>query len=96
MERMKFGVPVIAMPMHLDQPFNARLVEDVGVGLEVMRNESGELEREEIAKVIKAVVVEEGGKCVRNKVKEVSVGIRNKGDEEIDEVEYAIVQLCGV
>lgn len=96
MESMKFGVPIIAMPMHLDQPLDARIVEDVGVGLEVMRNESGELERKEIAKVIKAVVVEEGGERVRNKVKEVSIGIRNKGDEEIDEVEDAIVKLCGV
>lgn len=26
MESMKFGVPIIAMPMHLDQPLNARLV----------------------------------------------------------------------
>ncbi|XP_030526543.2 beta-D-glucosyl crocetin beta-1,6-glucosyltransferase-like [Rhodamnia argentea] len=96
MESMKFGVPIIAMPMHLDQPFNARLVEDFGVGLEVMRNESGELERKEIAEVIKALVVEEGGEGVRKKVKEVSVGIRNKGDEEIDEVEDALVKLCVV
>ncbi|KAI6669281.1 hypothetical protein NL676_004166 [Syzygium grande] len=44
-ESIKFGVSIITMPMHLDQPLNMRLVEDVGVGLEVMRNESGELER---------------------------------------------------
>ncbi|XP_048140650.1 UDP-glucosyltransferase 29-like [Rhodamnia argentea] len=96
MESMKFGVPIIAMPMHLDQPLNARLVEDVGVGSEVMRNESGELEREEIAAVIKGVMVDDGGEHVRNKVKEVSAGIRSKGDEEMDEVEDAIVKLCGV
>ncbi|KAI6669275.1 hypothetical protein NL676_004160 [Syzygium grande] len=94
---MKFGVPIIAMLMHLDQPLNARLVKDVGVGLEVMRNESGELERDEIATVIKAVVVEEGGEeCLRHRVKEVSIGFRNKEDEEIDEVEDAIVKHCGV
>ncbi|KAL3718891.1 hypothetical protein ACJRO7_003920 [Eucalyptus globulus] len=96
MESKKFGVPIIAMPMHLDEPFNARLVEGFGDGLEVMRNESGDLEREEIAKAIKAVVVEEGGECVRNKVKEVGVGIGNKGDEDVDEVEDAIVKLCGL
>ncbi|KAI3427722.1 Glycosyltransferase [Psidium guajava] len=96
MESMKYRVPIIALPMHLDQPLNARIVEDVGVGLEVMRNESGELEREQIAKVIKGVVVEDGGECVRNKVKEVSIGIRNKGDEELDQVEDEIVKLCGM
>ena len=37
MESMKFGVPIIAMPMHLDQPVNARLVEALGAGVEVKR-----------------------------------------------------------
>ncbi|KAF2323278.1 hypothetical protein GH714_034438 [Hevea brasiliensis] len=45
MESMKFGVPIIAMPMNLDQPVNSRIVEDAGVGIEVRRNKSGELER---------------------------------------------------
>ncbi|EEF39339.1 glucosyl/glucuronosyl transferases, putative [Ricinus communis] len=60
MESMKFGVPVIAMPMNLDQPLNARVVEEAGVGIEVNRNiKSGEgLDREEIAKTIRKVVLE--------------------------------------
>ncbi|KAL6520727.1 hypothetical protein OROHE_016908 [Orobanche hederae] len=58
MESMMFGVPVIAMPMHLDQPFNALVVKEVGVGQEVERDENGRLKREEIAKVIRNVVVE--------------------------------------
>ncbi|GFS43022.1 UDP-glucosyl transferase 72E1 [Actinidia rufa] len=37
LESLKFGVPVIAMPMKYDQPMNARLVEDVGVAAEVKR-----------------------------------------------------------
>ncbi|KAL3718899.1 hypothetical protein ACJRO7_003928 [Eucalyptus globulus] len=94
MESMKSGVPIIAMPMLHDQPLNARMVEEVGVGLEVKRNESGELERLEIAKVIKHVVVEKDGDSVRKKTKEMSDIIRNKGEEEIDEVVDALVQLC--
>ncbi|GKB36995.1 beta-D-glucosyl crocetin beta-1,6-glucosyltransferase, partial [Tanacetum coccineum] len=34
MEAMKFGVPVIAMPMYLDQPVNGRLVVEIGIGKE--------------------------------------------------------------
>ena len=30
MESMKFGVPIIAVPVHFDQPLNNRLVEEVG------------------------------------------------------------------
>ncbi|KAK3408863.1 hypothetical protein EUGRSUZ_J01013 [Eucalyptus grandis] len=94
MESMKSGVPIIAMPMLHDQPLNARMVEEVGVGLEVKRNESGELERLEIGKVIKDVVVEKDGDSVRKKTKEMSDIIRNKGEEELDEVVDALVQLC--
>ncbi|KAF3613161.1 putative cyanidin-3-O-glucoside 2-O-glucuronosyltransferase-like [Capsicum annuum] len=59
MESMKFGVPIIAMPMHLDQPLNARLVEYTGVGVEAARDKDGKLQSEEIAKAIRKVVVEE-------------------------------------
>ncbi|XP_076886488.1 mogroside IIIx synthase-like [Bidens hawaiensis] len=41
LEAMKFGVPIIAMPMHLDQPVNARLAVEVGVAVEVLRDENG-------------------------------------------------------
>ncbi|GJY20541.1 putative auxin efflux carrier component 1c [Tanacetum coccineum] len=37
LEAMKFLVLIISMPMHLDQPINARLVVEVGVILEVVR-----------------------------------------------------------
>lgn len=95
MESMKLGVPIIAMPMHLDQPLNARLVEDVGVGMEVRRNENGRIEREEMARVIKEVVVEKNGEKVRRKAREMSENIRKKGDEEIDEVVDELSQLSG-
>ncbi|KAM4072952.1 hypothetical protein ACB094_11G178700 [Castanea mollissima] len=55
MESMKFGAPIIAMPMHLDQPVNARLVEELGAGVEVKRDTNGRLEREEVAKVIRKI-----------------------------------------
>lgn len=37
LESMKFGVPIIALPVHLAQPPNARLVEELGVGVEVKK-----------------------------------------------------------
>ncbi|KAK4403999.1 Beta-D-glucosyl crocetin beta-1,6-glucosyltransferase [Sesamum angolense] len=60
-ESIEFGVPIIAMPMHLDQPMNAKLVAELGVGVEVKRDNEGRLQREEIAKVIRDVVVGESG-----------------------------------
>ncbi|KAL6567993.1 UDP-glucosyltransferase 29 [Orobanche gracilis] len=94
MESMMFGVPVIAMPMHLDQPFNALVVKEVGVGQEVERDENGRLKRKEIAKVIRNVVVEKRGETVRRKAKEMREKIRAHGEKEIDEVVEELVKLC--
>ncbi|KAM3685198.1 hypothetical protein ACJW31_11G100000 [Castanea mollissima] len=94
MESMKFGVPIIAMPMHLDQPVNARLVEELGVGVEVKRDMNGRLEGEELAKVIRKVVVEKITEGIRRKGSEFKENIRSKGDEEIDGVVKELVQLC--
>ncbi|CAI9756251.1 unnamed protein product [Fraxinus pennsylvanica] len=44
--RVHFGIPIIAVPVHLDQPINARFVEDIGVGVEVVRDSTGQLHRE--------------------------------------------------
>ncbi|KAA8534524.1 hypothetical protein F0562_032041 [Nyssa sinensis] len=95
MESMTFGVPIIALPMHLDQPLNAKLVEEVGVGVEVMRRNNGRLEREEIAQAIRKVVVEKNGEDVRTKARELSEEIRMKGEQDIDGVAEELIQLVG-
>ncbi|XP_059648469.1 UDP-glucosyltransferase 29-like [Cornus florida] len=94
MEGIKCGVPIIAMPMQLDQPLNARVVEEVGVGVEVKRDDSGGLNREEVARVIKGVVVEKSGEVVRRKARELSEKLREKGEKEMDGVVEELVKLC--
>lgn len=94
MESMEFGVPIVAMPMHLDQPINARVVEEVGVGVEVKRDKKGRLHGEEVAKVIKEVVVDKSGENVRKRAKELSENMRNKGDKEIDKAVEELLQVC--
>ncbi|GJS21100.1 beta-D-glucosyl crocetin beta-1,6-glucosyltransferase-like protein [Tanacetum coccineum] len=58
LKAMKFGVLIIAMPMHLNQPINARLVVEVGVILEVVRVK-GRLTSHNVAEVVRQVVVGE-------------------------------------
>ncbi|KAI7741709.1 hypothetical protein M8C21_026509 [Ambrosia artemisiifolia] len=94
MEAMKFGVPIIAMPMQLDQPVNARLVVEVGVGVEVVRDGNGRLMREKVASVVQRVVVSEVGAVVREKAKNMSLCLREKGDKEIDVVVEELLKLC--
>ncbi|KAF5815957.1 putative UDP-glucuronosyl/UDP-glucosyltransferase, UDP-glycosyltransferase family [Helianthus annuus] len=94
MEAMKFGVPIIAMPMQFDQPVNARLVVEVGVGVEAMRDGNGRLMRENVAAVVQNVMVSKLGEAVREKTKKMSVALRVKGEEEIDAAVEELRQLC--
>ncbi|XP_052489887.1 cyanidin-3-O-glucoside 2-O-glucuronosyltransferase-like [Gossypium raimondii] len=55
------GVPIIAMLMKNDQPFNAKVVTELGVGIKVPR-ENGKLKSEEIARIINEVIEQEEGK----------------------------------
>ncbi|CAL5363376.1 unnamed protein product [Camellia sinensis] len=94
LESLFYGVPIVAIPIHFEQPLNAKLVEEVGVAMEVNRDMNGRLNREEIAQVIRKVVVEKSGEDIRMKARNFGVKIRRKGDEEIDEAVEVLMQLC--
>lgn len=90
MESLGFGVPIIAMPLQNDQPLNARLAVELGFGLEVEKDEKLEFGREEVARVVKQVVVEKGGESMRKKAQQLREGMEVRGGGEIDS---AIKQL---
>ncbi|KAK2643568.1 hypothetical protein Ddye_025331 [Dipteronia dyeriana] len=92
LEAIMSGAPIIAIPMVVDQPFNAKLVVDIGVGVAVPR-ENGKLKRAEVARVIKQVVLQEE-KQMRRKANELSSRMIDKMDEEMDVVVDKLVQLC--
>ncbi|CAI9118832.1 OLC1v1020459C1 [Oldenlandia corymbosa var. corymbosa] len=94
MESLHFGVPVIAMPIHLDQPTNARLLDEIGVGMEVLRDENGKMNRGNVANAIKMVVLEKDGEEIRGKTREMSQKLRLKGAEEEVEAMEKIWNLC--
>ncbi|KAI4373078.1 hypothetical protein MLD38_011241 [Melastoma candidum] len=83
-ESMSFGVPIIAVPMHLDQPLNARIIEEAGVGERVRMDEGGRLDRNEIARAVKHVLIDDEGESAREKAREIGEMIRSRGDAEID------------
>ncbi|GJW73487.1 beta-D-glucosyl crocetin beta-1,6-glucosyltransferase-like protein [Tanacetum coccineum] len=94
MEAMKFVVPIIAMPMHLDQPVNARLVGEIGMGKEVIRDNEGVLMGAKVAEVVNEVVTSNLGKNIRDKAKKISDDLETKGDEEIEFVADELLRLC--
>ncbi|KAL3841269.1 hypothetical protein ACJIZ3_025860 [Penstemon smallii] len=95
LESMNFGVPIIAVPMHLDQPINARLVEEIGVGVEVLRDGNTKIRRGTLSDVIKRVVIEDAGELVRKTAADIKDRLREGGDKETDEVVKELAKLCG-
>ncbi|KAI5650807.1 hypothetical protein M9H77_36812 [Catharanthus roseus] len=69
-ESLYYGVPLISMAMQYDQHTNGRFVVGIGVGIEVLRGENGELRRQEIAKVIEEIVGKESGEVLKIKARE--------------------------
>ncbi|KAI3838854.1 hypothetical protein MKX03_002630 [Papaver bracteatum] len=94
MESMKYGVPIIAMPMHLDQPINARLVVELGLGAEVERDGDGRLDIRVIGEVIRKVLMGKEGMEVQIKAKEISQKMICTGDEDIDVLVEKLERLC--
>ncbi|KAL3626138.1 hypothetical protein CASFOL_029687 [Castilleja foliolosa] len=94
-ESLYFGVPVVAMPMKLDQPINGWMLSEIGGGVEVWRNGEDEVYKgEEIAKGIREVFGEESGRRLRRRARELSVGMKMEKDGVLDDVSEELWRLC--
>ncbi|KAL3649965.1 hypothetical protein CASFOL_006368 [Castilleja foliolosa] len=92
-ESIEFGVPIVAVPMHLDQPVNAKLVVELGVGVEVKRDGEGRVKRDEISRAIRDVVV---GDELRMRVGERRESIRSRSRDEAEDVARVLTEICTV
>ncbi|XP_058221681.1 hydroquinone glucosyltransferase-like [Rhododendron vialii] len=69
LESVVYGVPLIAWPLYAEQKMNAVMLnEDLHVALRPKANDIGNVEREEIARVVKELMEGEEGKKVREKL----------------------------
>ncbi|PKU65039.1 Cyanidin-3-O-glucoside 2-O-glucuronosyltransferase [Dendrobium catenatum] len=74
---------MIVIPLQLDQQLNTELMVELGVVVNVEREEDGGFRGEEVARCIREVVVGEEGEGVRRKAKEVARIMGCKEDKEI-------------
>ncbi|CDP19775.1 unnamed protein product [Coffea canephora] len=94
-ESIYYGVPLLALPMHLDQPLHARLAVEIGVGIEIFKDADGQIKREDFARVINEVVVKKKeGQLQRQKAMELSKKLREEGEEELHEAIEKLRSLC--
>uniref|UniRef100_M1DNS9 UDP-glucose:glucosyltransferase n=1 Tax=Solanum tuberosum TaxID=4113 RepID=M1DNS9_SOLTU len=94
MESIDFGVPIIAMPMHLEQRMNARLIVELGVSVEIVRDDDGKIHKGEIAEILKGVITGETGGKLRAQVRDISKNLKSVRDEEMDATAQELIQLC--
>ncbi|GFP81920.1 beta-d-glucosyl crocetin beta-1 6-glucosyltransferase [Phtheirospermum japonicum] len=95
MESMYFAVPVIGMPMKSDQPVNARLVVEDGVGVEVEKDKNGNYSGDEVAKAINKVMAEtESYEGMRDRVKRLSQKIKENEENEVNETAEQLLRIC--
>ncbi|XP_027177784.1 beta-D-glucosyl crocetin beta-1,6-glucosyltransferase-like [Coffea eugenioides] len=77
----------------LPQPITGRVLVENGVAIEVVRDENGRLQREEMAKVIKEVVFGGAGETMRQKIKDLRKKIKSEEKENLDGLLTLIIQL---
>ncbi|XP_074338732.1 UDP-glucosyltransferase 29-like [Apium graveolens] len=93
-ESMKFGVPIIAMPLRDDQPTNAKLAVDIGVGVHIPRDSEGKFKGEDIVEAIRKVLVDQSGEEVRKQARELSLKMKEKGDVDMDKAAEKLLHIC--
>lgn len=93
-ESVYFGVPVVALPLKLDQPVNCRLAVEKGVAVEVARDEKGGFDGEAVARAVNEVIVAESGERLRLKARELSEKMRMEEREAIFEVAEELNKIC--
>ncbi|KAK4477893.1 hypothetical protein RD792_017158 [Penstemon davidsonii] len=94
MESIYFGVPIVAVPLKFDQPVNSRLMVEIGVGVEVKRDDSGKFSGENVGEAISKVIAEESGEGFRSKVRELSEKVKMEEENGFDEVAEQLSSIC--
>lgn len=93
-ESVYYGVPIIGLPLKLDQPLNARFVVGAGVAVEVVKDENGGFGGEEIANVLEKVFFEKIGEEMRVKAAELSGTMRSEEESAVEEAAEQLRRLC--
>ncbi|CAB4300471.1 unnamed protein product [Prunus armeniaca] len=84
-ETLQFGHVLVVLPLIIDQPLNARLLEEKGLAVEVKRKEDGSFSRDEIAKTIRHAMVEEEGEHLRSNARKAAAVF---GDHKLHQDHY--------
>ncbi|KQK14698.1 beta-D-glucosyl crocetin beta-1,6-glucosyltransferase [Brachypodium distachyon] len=102
LEAMAVGVPMVALPLHIDQPLNANLALELGAAAARVEQPErfGEFRAEDVARAVRAAVNGEEGKAARRRAAELRevVARNNDGDgarRQVGVLLEKMARLCG-
>ncbi|TKW36439.1 hypothetical protein SEVIR_2G440200v4 [Setaria viridis] len=97
LESLAAGVPVVALPLHIDQPLGANLAAELGAAARVRQERFGEFRGEDVACAVRGVLRGEEGKALRRRAGELrEVVARNDADDaQVGELVRRMARLCG-
>ncbi|KAJ4812222.1 Glycosyltransferase [Rhynchospora pubera] len=86
LESLTQGVPIIAWPLSADQFYNSKMLEDMGLGVELARGVMADLKRERVEEVVETVMGENKmGKEMKVKAREIRQVMERAWKEDGDE-----------
>lgn len=77
-EVVQFGHHLVLLPLIVDQPLNARVIVEKGLGVEVERRADGSFTRDDIAKALKLAMESEEGEKMRVRAREAALVFENR------------------
>ncbi|XP_062190238.1 UDP-glucosyltransferase 29-like [Phragmites australis] len=97
LESLSAGVPMVALPLHIDQPLNANLAAELGAAARVPQERFGEFRAEDVARAVRGAMRGEESQKVRRRARELRevVARNDANDTQIGALVERMARLCG-
>ncbi|XP_066344292.1 beta-D-glucosyl crocetin beta-1,6-glucosyltransferase-like [Miscanthus floridulus] len=97
LESLAAGVPIVALPLHIDQPLGANLAAELGTAVCVPQERFGEFRAEDVARAVRGAMRGEESRALRRRAAELrEVVARNDADgAQVDALVQRMARLCG-
>ncbi|KAF0907035.1 hypothetical protein E2562_014643 [Oryza meyeriana var. granulata] len=82
-ESLRFALPLVMLPLFADQGLGVQALPAREIGVEVAWNDDGSFHRDAVAAAVRQVMVEEKGKALASKAKELRAVLGDNGRQEM-------------
>ncbi|KAJ1292380.1 hypothetical protein BS78_02G386800 [Paspalum vaginatum] len=97
LESLAAGVPMVALPLHIDQPLGANLAAELGAAVRVPQERFGEFRAEDVARAVRGAMRGEESRALRRRAGELRevVSRDDADDAQVGALVQRMARLCG-